>query len=209
MHSPTAARRRITDLGRRRRLLEREAELAQIGARARPPWGARGDRGDRGSGRDRQELAARRGRGPRRGGAGWRCSRARGGVMEREFALGVVIQLLAPSVEALSDAGARAAVRRRRRARAAAVRGGRGPSGRRRSPVRALPRAALAVRAAGRGGAARPARRRRALGGRAFAALPGLPRRADRGDPRLRDRRRAHGRDRGGARRADAADRAP
>ena len=32
--------------------------------------------------------------------------RARGGVLEREFALGVVIQLLAPSIEPLTDARA-------------------------------------------------------------------------------------------------------
>jgi len=35
MHSPTVARRRMTDRSRRTRLLEREAELEQIGAALR------------------------------------------------------------------------------------------------------------------------------------------------------------------------------
>ena len=74
--------------------------------------------------------------------------RARGGIMEREFALGVVIQLLAPSIEPLGAHDARAAVRRRRRAGAPAVRGRPRPRGR---PTIACSRASTACTGCARG----------------------------------------------------------
>ena len=103
MHSPTAARRRMTDLSRRRRLLEREAELEQIGGALRIAAAGSGAivviEGAAGIGKSSllgaaAELAEAE---------GMAVLRARGGVMEREFALGVVIQLLAPIIEPLTD----------------------------------------------------------------------------------------------------------
>ena len=103
MRSPTAARRRMTDLNRRTHLLEREAELEQIGDALRTAAVGSGRivviEGAPGIGKsslldEAAELAeAER----------MAVLRARGGVMEREFALGVVIQLLAPSIERLTE----------------------------------------------------------------------------------------------------------
>lgn len=103
MQSPTAARRRMTDLNRRTHLLEREAELEQIGDALRIAVGGSGRivviEGAAGIGKssllgEAAELAeAER----------MTVLRARGGVMEREFALGVVIQLLAPRIEPLTE----------------------------------------------------------------------------------------------------------
>ena len=103
MRSPTAARRRMTDLNTRTHLLEREAELEQIGDALRTAAA--------GSGRILViEGAAGIGKSSLLDGAAELAEaermtvlRARGGVMEREFALGVVIQLLAPSIEPLTE----------------------------------------------------------------------------------------------------------
>ena len=102
MRSPTAERRRMTDLNTRTHLLEREAELEQIGDALRTAAAGSGRilviEGAPGIGKsslldEAAELAeAER----------MTVLRARGGVMEREFALGVVIQLLAPSIEPLT-----------------------------------------------------------------------------------------------------------
>ena len=102
MRSPTAERRRMTDLNTRTHLLEREAELEQIGDALRTAAAGSGRilviEGAPGIGKSSlldgaAELAdAER----------MTVLRARGGVMEREFALGVVIQLLAPSIEPLT-----------------------------------------------------------------------------------------------------------
>ena len=102
MRSPTAERRRMTDLNTRTHLLEREAELEQIGDALRTAAAGSGRilviEGAPGIGKsslldESAELAeAER----------MTVLRARGGVMEREFALGVVIQLLAPSIEPLT-----------------------------------------------------------------------------------------------------------
>ena len=103
MHSPTAARRRTTDLSTRTRMLEREAELEQIGGALRTAAAGSGAivviEGAAGIGKSTllgaaAELAEAE---------GMVVLRARGGVMEREFALGVVIQLLAPIIEPLTD----------------------------------------------------------------------------------------------------------
>ena len=103
MRSPTAARRRMTDLNTRTHLLEREAELEQIGDALRTAAAGSGRivviEGAPGIGKsslldEAVELAeAER----------MAILRARGGVMEREFALGVVTQLLAPSIERLTE----------------------------------------------------------------------------------------------------------
>jgi DNA-binding CsgD family transcriptional regulator len=103
MRSPTAARRRMTDLTSRTRLLEREYELAQIGDALQAAAAASGRivviEGAAGIGKssllgEAVELAYAE---------GMAVLRARGSVMEREFALGVVIQLLAPSIESLTE----------------------------------------------------------------------------------------------------------
>jgi DNA-binding CsgD family transcriptional regulator len=103
MHSPTAARRRMTDPSRRNRLLEREAELEQIGAALRIAAAGSGAivaiEGAAGIGKSSllgaaAEVAEAE---------GMVVLRARCGLMEREFALGVVIQLLAPMIEPLTD----------------------------------------------------------------------------------------------------------
>ena len=87
----------------RTHLLEREAELEQIGGALRAATAGTGGvvviEGAPGIGKsslmgEAGELAAA---------AGMAVLRARGGVMEREFALGVVIGLLAPSIERLSE----------------------------------------------------------------------------------------------------------
>ena len=74
MHSPTAARRRMTDLGRRTRLLEREAELEQIGGALRTAAAGSGAivviEGAAGIGKS---SLLRSGRGTRRGRTGWPC----------------------------------------------------------------------------------------------------------------------------------------
>ena len=87
-------------------LLEREAELEQIGgALGTAAAGAGGILVIEGApGIGKSSLMAR-GRGAGRG-RRMAVLRARGGVMEREFALGVVIQLLAPSIEPLARARA-------------------------------------------------------------------------------------------------------
>ena len=122
-----------------------------------------------------------------------------------EFALGVVIQLLAPSIEPLTGG---------ERERAFA-----GAAGLARPLFEEVPdRAAadgrlfarfhglhwLCARLAERA-AARPAHRRRALGRRALAPVPRLPGGEDRGDPGLRDPRGADGRGRGAAGSPDQA----
>ena len=103
MRSPTAERRRMTDLNRRTHLLERKAELEQIGDALRTAAAGSGRivliEGAPGIGKsslldEAAELTEA---------ARMTVLRARGGVMEREFALGVVIQLLAPSIEPLTE----------------------------------------------------------------------------------------------------------
>jgi DNA-binding CsgD family transcriptional regulator len=98
MHSPTAAR------SSRSRLLEREAELEQIDGVLRSAAAGAGAiavvEGAAGIGKSSllgaaAELAEAE---------GMTVLRARGAVMEREFTLGVVIQLLAPVIEPLDDA---------------------------------------------------------------------------------------------------------
>ena len=207
MRSPTAARRRMTDLNRRTDLLEREAELEQIGDALRISAAGSGRivviEGAPGIGKSSLlDEAAALAEAERMA-----VLRARGGVMEREFALGVVIQLLAPMHRAAHRARARTGLRRCRGTGAPAVRGGSRPSRRRRSPVRTIPRPALAVREAGRRAAARPPRRRCALGRRAFASVPRLPGGQGRGDPGLCDPRGSDGRGICGARSPDQADR--
>jgi DNA-binding CsgD family transcriptional regulator len=103
MRSPTAARRRITDLNKRTHLLEREAELEQIGDALRSAAAGTGRivmiEGAPGIGKSSLlDEAAELPEAERMA-----VLRARGGVMEREFALGVVIQLLAPSIEPLTE----------------------------------------------------------------------------------------------------------
>ena len=103
MPRPMAPQRGTTDLDRRTNLLEREADLEQIGSALRAAMAGSGTivliEGAAGIGKSSllgaaAELAQ----------AG-RMSvlRARGGLLEREFALGVVTQLLAPSIEPLAD----------------------------------------------------------------------------------------------------------
>ena len=194
MQSPTAARRRMTDLNRRTHLLEREAELEQIGDALHTSAAGSGRivviDGAPGIGKsslldEAAELAEA---------ARMAVLRARGGVMEREFALGVVIQVLAPSIEPLTEDERERVFAGAAGLGAAVVRGGSRSSGSRRSPVRTVSRAALAVREAGRRAAACLPRRRCALGRRAFASIPRLSRGEDRGDAGLRDPRGPDGR---------------
>ena len=103
MRSPTAARRGMTDLNRRTDLLEREAELKQIGDALRTSAAGSGRivviEGAPGIGKSSLlDEAAAFAEAER-----MVVLRARGGVMEREFALGVVIQLLAPCIEPLTE----------------------------------------------------------------------------------------------------------
>ena len=93
----------MTDLNRRTHLLEREAELEQIRSPLRSAAAGSGGmvviEGAPGIGKTSllgkaAELAEA---------GGMAVLRARGGVMESEFALGVVIQLLAPSIEPLTE----------------------------------------------------------------------------------------------------------
>ena len=93
----------MTDLNRRTHLLEREAELEQIGDALHTSAAGSGRivviEGAPGIGKsslldEAAELAEA---------ARMAVLRARGGVMEREFALGVVIQVLAPSIEPLTE----------------------------------------------------------------------------------------------------------
>ena len=86
-------------------LLEREAEIAQIGggldAAAAGAGGVLVIEGAAGIGKstlmdEAAALAEER---------GMVVLRARGSIMEREFAFGVVIQLLAPSIEPAADLG--------------------------------------------------------------------------------------------------------
>ena len=94
----------MADLTSRTDLLEREAELAQIGDALGAAAGGAGGvvviEGAAGIGKsslmDATAALAEAG--------GMVVLRARGGIMEKEFALGVVIQLLAPSVEPLAAA---------------------------------------------------------------------------------------------------------
>src|SRR5262245_14437897 len=102
MESPPGARRRITGLDERTELLERDAELELICAALRSAAAGSGMtvmvEGAAGLGKSSllAEAAALA------GDEDMAVLRARGGVLEREFALGVVIQLLAPSVDALT-----------------------------------------------------------------------------------------------------------
>ncbi len=96
----------MTDLTSRTPLLEREAELAQIGGALRIAAAGSG-------GIALIEGAPGIGKSSLLGAAAELAEaeqmvvlRARGGVLEREFALGVVIQLLGPSIEPLTDARA-------------------------------------------------------------------------------------------------------
>jgi DNA-binding CsgD family transcriptional regulator len=93
----------MTDLETRTHLLEREAELEQIGGALRSAAAGTGGivliEGAAGIGKS-SLLGAAAGRAAV---AGTGVLRARGGALEREFALGVVIQLLAPSIEPLTD----------------------------------------------------------------------------------------------------------
>jgi DNA-binding CsgD family transcriptional regulator len=93
----------MADMSRRTRLLEREAELEQIGRALRIAADGSGGvvvvEGAAGIGKssllaEAAALAAAE---------QMAVLRARGGVMEREFAFGVVIQLLAPVVEPLTE----------------------------------------------------------------------------------------------------------
>src|SRR3954463_6283541 len=99
MQSPTPPVRRMADQSRRTDLLEREAEMEQIGrgldAAAAGAGGVIVIEGAPGIGKSSlmDETAALADAG------GMAVLRARGAAMEREFALGVVIQLLAPSIE--------------------------------------------------------------------------------------------------------------
>jgi DNA-binding CsgD family transcriptional regulator len=93
----------MTDLNRRTHLLEREAELEQIGDALRSATAGTGRivmiEGAPGIGKSSLlDGAAELPEAERMA-----VLRARGGVMEREFALGVVIQLLAPSIEPLTE----------------------------------------------------------------------------------------------------------
>ena len=208
LRGPSVGFRPVTEPSTRIQLLERHAELEQIRGplRAAPPPGRRPGC-DRGSGRHRQDLAARgdRGAGRRRADGGPSRARQRDGGRVRtrrgDTAAGA-------DHRAAHGARTRAALRGCRGTGATAVRGGSRPSGRRRSPLRTLPRPALALREAGRAAAARPARRRCALGGRAIGSVPRLSRRSDRGDPGVRDPHRSERRGRGGASGALEADRA-
>ena len=94
---------RMTDLNRRTDLLEREAELKQIGDALRISAAGSGRivviEGAPGIGKSSLlDEAAEFAEAERMA-----VLRARGGVMEREFALGVVIQLLAPCIEPLTE----------------------------------------------------------------------------------------------------------
>ena len=93
----------MTDLKTRTGLLEREADLEQIGGPLRSAAAGSGAtvviKGAPGIGKtsllgEAADLAERE---------GMVLLRARGSVMESEFALGVVVQLLAPMIEPLSD----------------------------------------------------------------------------------------------------------
>jgi DNA-binding CsgD family transcriptional regulator len=93
----------MADVTTRTELLERDAELAQIDAAMRAAAAGAGAaiviEGAAGIGKssllaEAAELAEA---------GGMAVLRARGAVMEREFALGVVIQLLAPSIEPLGE----------------------------------------------------------------------------------------------------------
>jgi predicted ATPase len=102
MPSPPAAQRRTTNLDRRIHLLEREAELEQIGGALRGAAAGSGAmvviEGAAGIGKSSlMGVAAELAEAGR-----MTVLSARGGTLEREFALGVVIQLLAPSLESLT-----------------------------------------------------------------------------------------------------------
>ncbi len=103
MRGPTAARPRTTDLDRWTDLLERAADLDRIAAPLRSAAAGSGGfvaiEGAPGIGKTSllgkaAELAE---------GEQMALLRARGGVMESEFALGVVVQLLGPSIEPLTE----------------------------------------------------------------------------------------------------------
>jgi DNA-binding CsgD family transcriptional regulator len=102
MEGPTAARRRITGEHERAELLERESELEQIGGALRSAAAGSGGivlvEGAAGIGKS-SLLSAAAGLA---GTEGMTVLRARGGVLEREFALGVAIQLLAPAIEPMT-----------------------------------------------------------------------------------------------------------
>ena len=102
MHPP-ATERRTTNPDQRADLLEREAELEQIGAALRGAAAGSGAivivEGAAGIGKSSLLGAA----GELAEAAGMDPLTARGAPLEREFALGVVIQLLAASIEPLTD----------------------------------------------------------------------------------------------------------
>jgi DNA-binding CsgD family transcriptional regulator len=94
---------RPTDLETRTHLLEREAELEQVGGAIRSAAAGSGRivliEGAAGIGKTSLIGAAA----AQARTADMAVLRARGGALEREFALGVVIQLLAPRIEPLTD----------------------------------------------------------------------------------------------------------
>ena len=103
MQSATVARRRLAARDRGTPLLEREAEVDQIGGALRAAAAGVGGfvvvEGAPGIGKsslmgEAAKLAQAN---------GMALLRARGAVMEREFALGVVIQLLAACIEPMAD----------------------------------------------------------------------------------------------------------
>ena len=206
MQSPTAARRRMTDLSRRTRLLEREAELEQIGGALHLAAAGSGAivtiEGAAGIGKSSLLGAAAQ----LAKAEGMVVLRARCGVMEREFALGVVIQLLAPIIEPLTD---------RERERAFAGAAGLARPLFEEVPDRAAADDRLFARFHGLHWLCARLAEDRPLALLVDDAhwadehslpVPGLSRGADRGDPRLRDPRRADRRPPSAPGRLDRAD---
>ena len=180
MRSPPAAERRTTNPDRRAHLLERQAELAQIGDALRGAATGSGAvvivEGAAGIGKSSLLGAAAELAEAER----MTVLSARGAPLEREFALGVVIQLLAPSVEPLTN---------RERDRAFAGAAGLARPLFEQVPDRAAADDRLFARFHGlhwlcarlaEDAAARTAGRRCALGRRGFASFPRLPGGADR-----------------------------
>src|SRR4051794_8770882 len=103
MQTPTVAGRRAAERDGGSQLVERDAELVQIGDALRAAAAGAGGvvvvEGAPGIGKSSLigEAAQRAQAG------GMALLSARGAVLEREFALGVVIQLLAPCIEPLSE----------------------------------------------------------------------------------------------------------
>ena len=105
MSSRSAARTRSIKPGRRAELLERESELEDIGRALKGAAAGSGAvvivEGAAGIGKSSLLGAA----GELAAGDGMDTLSARGAPLEREFALGVVIQLLAARIEPLTDRG--------------------------------------------------------------------------------------------------------